>query len=101
MKYLCAIATYVLILFKFIILGRIVNVSSILGRQSWPGRSAYHISKHGIETMSDSLRLEMVKFGVVVSIIEPGNYGHATSIAAKVAVFVNSRYIQYIEIYNI
>lgn len=43
----------------------------------------------------------MVKFGVGVSIIEPGNYGHATSIAAKVAVFVNSRHTQYIEIFRL
>ncbi|XP_052092374.1 D-beta-hydroxybutyrate dehydrogenase, mitochondrial-like [Mytilus californianus] len=65
--------------------GRIVNVSSVLGRQTWPARSAYQISKHGIETISDSLRLEMIKFGVGVSIIEPGVYSHITSINSESA----------------
>ncbi|XP_033735857.1 D-beta-hydroxybutyrate dehydrogenase, mitochondrial-like [Pecten maximus] len=60
--------------------GRIVNVSSVKGRYSWPGDSVYIVSKHGVETMSDSLRLEMKKFEVNVSVIEPGQYGEATSI---------------------
>ena len=64
----------------FILLGRIVNVSSVRGRYAWPGGSVYHISKYGVETMSDSLRLEMVKFGVGVSVVEPGWLDGATSI---------------------
>ena len=59
-----------------------MNVSSVRGRFSWPGYSAYQISKYGVETMSDSLRPEMVKFGVKVSLIEPGRYGGATSAAS-------------------
>ena len=59
-----------------------MNVSSVRGRFSWPGYSTYQISKYGVETMSDSLRLEMVKFGVKVSLIEPGRYGGATSAAS-------------------
>ncbi|XP_052094556.1 D-beta-hydroxybutyrate dehydrogenase, mitochondrial-like [Mytilus californianus] len=58
--------------------GRIVNVSSVIGRFSWPGFSNYVITKHGVETLTDSLRLEMAKFGVGVSMIEPGSYSHAT-----------------------
>ena len=59
-----------------------MNVSSVRGRFSWPGYSTYKISKYAVETMSDSLRLEMVKFGVKVSLIEPGRYGGATSAAS-------------------
>ncbi|XP_071147897.1 D-beta-hydroxybutyrate dehydrogenase, mitochondrial-like [Mytilus edulis] len=59
--------------------GRIVNVSSVRGRFSWPGYSTYHVSKAGLETMSDSLRLEMVKFGIKVSIVEPGWFPLATA----------------------
>ncbi|XP_063419867.1 D-beta-hydroxybutyrate dehydrogenase, mitochondrial-like [Mytilus trossulus] len=59
--------------------GRIVNVSSVMARLNYPGNTNYQISKHGVETMSDSLRLEMIKFGVGVSIIEPGEYDAATS----------------------
>lgn len=62
--------------------GRIVNVSSVRGRYAWPSGSSYHISKYGIETMSDCLRLEMQKFGVGVSIVEPGWYDNATSITS-------------------
>ncbi|XP_033733591.1 D-beta-hydroxybutyrate dehydrogenase, mitochondrial-like [Pecten maximus] len=60
--------------------GRIVNMSSVRGRFSWPGASVYSVTKYGIETLSDSLRLEMKKFGVNVSIIEPGQFSAATSV---------------------
>ncbi|CAH2224404.1 retinol dehydrogenase 7, gene 2 L homeolog isoform X1, partial [Pelobates cultripes] len=51
--------------------GRIVNVSSVMGRLAFAG-GGYTISKHAIEAFSDSLRREMRDFGVKVSIIEPG-----------------------------
>ena len=50
-----------------------------MGRFTLPGNSNYQISKFGVETMSDALRLEIVKFGVGVSIIEPGQFDAATS----------------------
>lgn len=52
--------------------GRIVNVSSMGGRLTFPGGGAYHASKHAIEAFSDALRWEVKKFGVAVSLIEPG-----------------------------
>ncbi|XP_028742037.1 retinol dehydrogenase 16-like [Peromyscus leucopus] len=51
--------------------GRVVNVSSILGRVSFLG-GGYCISKYGVEAFSDSLRRELSYFGVKVAIIEPG-----------------------------
>nr|XP_042119333.1 retinol dehydrogenase 16 [Peromyscus maniculatus bairdii] len=51
--------------------GRVVNVSSILGRVSFFG-GGYCISKYGVEAFSDSLRRELSYFGVKVAIIEPG-----------------------------
>ncbi|KAK3098923.1 hypothetical protein FSP39_024300 [Pinctada imbricata] len=59
--------------------GRVVNVSSVLGLYSRPGWSVYHTTKHAIETLTDSLRLEMLKFGVKVAVVEPGTYDGATS----------------------
>ncbi|KAH3728008.1 hypothetical protein DPMN_053953 [Dreissena polymorpha] len=59
--------------------GRVVIVTSVKGRSSWPADSAYHVTKHGLETMADSLRLEMRKFGVNVAIIEPGDFSTATA----------------------
>ncbi|KAM4702044.1 retinol dehydrogenase 7-like [Discoglossus pictus] len=53
--------------------GRIVNVSSALGRLAVVG-GGYSISKYGVEAFSDSLRREMHDFGVKVSIIEPGAF---------------------------
>ncbi|XP_075190575.1 retinol dehydrogenase 7-like [Anomaloglossus baeobatrachus] len=53
--------------------GRIVNVSSALGRLSIVG-GGYPISKYGVEAFSDSLRRELCEFGVKVSIIEPGGF---------------------------
>ncbi|KAL3874508.1 hypothetical protein ACJMK2_037517 [Sinanodonta woodiana] len=59
--------------------GRVVVVTSVRGLIPFPGDSAYHATKHALETVSDSLRMEMRKFGVHVSIIEPGNYGLPTA----------------------
>ena len=56
-----------------------MNVSSGRGVFTFPRDSVYHVTKHALETYSDSLRLEMKKFGVKVSVILPGHYGAATA----------------------
>ena len=55
--------------------GRIVNVSSIAGRVATPLMGWYSASKHGIEALSDALRIEVAPFGVKVVLIEPGGFG--------------------------
>jgi NADP-dependent 3-hydroxy acid dehydrogenase YdfG len=52
--------------------GRIVNVSSMGGRLTFPGGGAYHATKHAFEAISDALRFEVAGFGVQVVIVEPG-----------------------------
>jgi NAD(P)-dependent dehydrogenase (short-subunit alcohol dehydrogenase family) len=52
--------------------GKIVNVSSMGGRFTFPGGGVYHASKHAVEALSDALRFEVKGFGVDVIIIEPG-----------------------------
>ncbi|OLE35965.1 MAG: short-chain dehydrogenase/reductase [Actinobacteria bacterium 13_1_20CM_3_68_9] len=52
--------------------GRIVNVSSMGGRLTFPGGGAYHGTKHAVEALSDALRFELRGFGVDVVVIEPG-----------------------------
>src|SRR5215212_386531 len=52
--------------------GRIVNISSMGGRFTFPGGGIYHASKHAVEAVSDALRFEVQGFGVDVIIIEPG-----------------------------
>jgi NAD(P)-dependent dehydrogenase (short-subunit alcohol dehydrogenase family) len=52
--------------------GRIVNISSILGRAAPPGGGIYHATKHAIEGLSDALRLEAAPFGVRTVLVQPG-----------------------------
>jgi NAD(P)-dependent dehydrogenase (short-subunit alcohol dehydrogenase family)/sugar lactone lactonase YvrE len=52
--------------------GRIVNVSSASGKVGEPFAAWYHASKHALEGLSDSLRMELHPFGIDVVIIEPG-----------------------------
>ncbi|XP_003476010.1 17-beta-hydroxysteroid dehydrogenase type 6-like [Cavia porcellus] len=53
--------------------GRIVNVSSSLGRVAFIA-GIYSCSKYGVEAFSDILRRELKAFGVKVSMIEPGGF---------------------------
>src|SRR5215212_10241084 len=52
--------------------GRIVNLSSMGGKLTFPGGGVYHATKHAVEALSDALRFEVREFGVQVVIIEPG-----------------------------
>ncbi len=52
--------------------GKIVNVSSMGGRLTFPGGGIYHATKHAVEALSDALRFEVRGFGVDVIVIEPG-----------------------------
>ncbi|MBU8906781.1 SDR family oxidoreductase [Desertibacillus haloalkaliphilus] len=54
--------------------GRIINMSSISGKVSYPGIAAYGSSKHALEGYSESLRLEVMPFGIDVCLLEPGSY---------------------------
>ena len=52
--------------------GKIVNVSSMGGRFTFPGGGLYHASKYALEALSDAMRFELKGFGVDVILIEPG-----------------------------
>jgi NAD(P)-dependent dehydrogenase (short-subunit alcohol dehydrogenase family) len=52
--------------------GRIVNISSMGGKLTFPGGGLYHASKYAVEALSDALRFEVAGFGVDVVLIEPG-----------------------------
>jgi len=52
--------------------GRIVNISSMGGKLTFPGGGIYHATKHAVEAISDALRFEVRGFGVEVVCIEPG-----------------------------
>jgi NAD(P)-dependent dehydrogenase (short-subunit alcohol dehydrogenase family) len=54
--------------------GRIVQVSSISGRVSFPKLGWYQGAKQALEGVTDALRLEVARDGISVSIIEPGAF---------------------------
>jgi NAD(P)-dependent dehydrogenase (short-subunit alcohol dehydrogenase family) len=54
--------------------GRIVNVSSISGVVCKPAMGSYAASKWAVEGLSESLRLELLPFGIHVVLIEPGTF---------------------------
>ncbi|MDT0268745.1 SDR family oxidoreductase [Streptomyces sp. DSM 44915] len=52
--------------------GRIVNVSSMAGELVLPVGAAYHGSKYALEAATEVLRLEVRRFGIGVSLVQPG-----------------------------
>lgn len=75
--------------------GRIVNMSSVSGKIGYPFVGAYAASKHGLEGFSESLRRELMVYGIDVIIIGPGAV--ATPIWDKaeqvnIAVYGNTEY---------
>jgi len=67
--------------------GRIINVSSLVGRTTFPGMGVYGATKYAVEALSDALRQEVAGFGIKVVIIEPGfvatNIGEAADANAR------------------
>jgi NADP-dependent 3-hydroxy acid dehydrogenase YdfG len=57
-----------------------VNISSVAGRVPFRGRGVYNLTKHGVGAFSESLRQEVTKRHVRVSLVEPG--ATATELAA-------------------
>jgi len=52
--------------------GRIVNISSVNGKNAIPFLGAYSASKFAVEGFSESLRRELLLFGIDVIVIGPG-----------------------------
>ena len=52
--------------------GRVLMVSSVMGRIAVPLSGWYCASKHALEALSDALRYELAPFGVDIVLIEPG-----------------------------
>ncbi|APA65607.1 SDR family NAD(P)-dependent oxidoreductase [Maribacter sp. 1_2014MBL_MicDiv] len=52
--------------------GQIINMSSIAGKQAYQNGMVYCASKAAVESISNSMRLELVPFGIKVTNIAPG-----------------------------
>jgi NAD(P)-dependent dehydrogenase (short-subunit alcohol dehydrogenase family) len=61
--------------------GRIVNIGSMGGRRAFPFMAPYHVSKFGLEGFTESLRRELLPFGIDATLVAPGSV--ATPIWAK------------------
>jgi NAD(P)-dependent dehydrogenase (short-subunit alcohol dehydrogenase family) len=75
--------------------GRIVMISSVGGKNASPFLGAYNASKFALEGMSESLRRELIPFGIDVIVVAPGTV--ATSMwdrphAVNVAAFTDTPY---------
>jgi len=53
-------------------LGRIIQISSVLGFVTMKYRGAYCASKYALESLSDAMRYELAESNIEVSLIEPG-----------------------------
>ena len=83
--------------------GRIVNISSVLGRMGTPFNGAYVSSKYALEGLSESLRVEVRPFGVHVSLVEPGLFEtdfQKNQLYAEHSQDTDSPYASYVERYN-
>ena len=54
--------------------GRIVMISSIMGRITTPLTGWYQGAKHALEAVTDALRMEAASSGVKVVLVEPGGF---------------------------
>jgi NAD(P)-dependent dehydrogenase (short-subunit alcohol dehydrogenase family) len=77
--------------------GRIINISSVGGKAGGPFVGAYSASKHGLEGFSESLRRELMLYGIDVIIVGPGAV--ATPIWDKaeqedMSIYANTDYVE-------
>lgn len=52
--------------------GHIINVSSIAGKEAYAMGNVYCASKHAVQSLTQGMRIDLVKYGIKVSSIAPG-----------------------------
>lgn len=53
--------------------GKIINITSVAGRMGFPFLGAYSASKFAVEGLTESLRKELLLYGIDAITVEPGN----------------------------
>jgi NAD(P)-dependent dehydrogenase (short-subunit alcohol dehydrogenase family) len=82
--------------------GRIVNVSSVLGRVSLPFMGSYSASKFAVEALSDALRVELHGSGIAVCLVEPGPITTAfrDNAASRAKATLNESHVHHADFYK-
>lgn len=52
--------------------GHIINIGSIAGKEVYPGGNAYNASKFAVDALSKGMLIDLNKFGIKVSEVNPG-----------------------------
>lgn len=52
--------------------GHIINISSIAGKETYPNNNAYCASKYAVESISKTMRVDLLKHNIKVTNIAPG-----------------------------
>jgi short-subunit dehydrogenase len=82
--------------------GRIINLSSVVGRLTLPYFGVYSSTKYAVESLSDALRYELRPFGIDVTLIEPGatRTNFEATAAKSIHTLTDSRYARALEKYE-
>lgn len=52
--------------------GHIINIGSVAGREAYPNGNVYCASKHAVDALNSSMRMDLNKYGIKVSQVAPG-----------------------------
>lgn len=52
--------------------GHIINIASLAGIEAYGGGNVYCATKHGVRALSRSMRIDLVQYGIKVSVVSPG-----------------------------
>lgn len=53
--------------------GHIINICSTAGHETYPKGNVYSATKHGVDALTKSMRLDLTEFGIKISQISPGH----------------------------
>lgn len=52
--------------------GHIINISSVAGKETYPGGNVYCATKHAVQSISEGMRIDLLQHGIKVSSVAPG-----------------------------
>jgi NADP-dependent 3-hydroxy acid dehydrogenase YdfG len=52
--------------------GHIINIGSIAGKEAYPKGNVYCATKHAVDALTKSMRIDLLPFGIKVTSVDPG-----------------------------